>query len=93
MNKNWQWALRAACVAASLALVSCGGLRTTYMPDGSQGYLVSCKGFMNSWESCLVKAGKICGTRGYNAIRSEPYDRTILFSCNGPDAIATNAKR
>ena len=82
-----------ACVLAALTLVSCGGLRTTYLADGSQGYLVSCKGFLNSWESCLVKAGKICGSRGYNAIRSEQYDRTILFSCKTLDTAATNAKR
>jgi hypothetical protein len=93
MHKNWQWAARMAGVAALLTLASCGGLRTTYLADGSQGYLVSCKGFLNSWESCLVKAGKICGPRGYNTIRSEPYDRTILFACKLPEAAATNAKR
>jgi hypothetical protein len=76
-----------------LMLVSCGGLRTTYLADGSQGYLVSCKGLLNSWESCLVKAGKICGARGYNTVRSEPYDRTILFSCKAADTTLTNAKR
>lgn len=91
MHKNRRWISRAACIAASLILVACSGLRTTYLEDGSRGYLVSCKGYLNSWESCLIKAGKICGTRGYNPIRSEPYDRTILFSCK--DAVAANARR
>jgi len=78
------WAARMACALASLALVSCVNLRTTYLADGSKGYAVSCKGFLSSWESCLVKAGRICGPRGYDTVEGDRYDRTMLIGCKSP---------
>jgi hypothetical protein len=89
-KKSGQWAVRTVCVvAAAVLLASCGSTRRTYLADGNQGYLVSCKGFLNSWESCLVKAGKICGSRGYNTVRSEQYDRALVIACKAPNATAS----
>jgi hypothetical protein len=83
------WAARGICVLATVALVSCASLRKTYLADGSRGYAVSCRGFLNTWDSCLVKAGRICGARGYDTIEGDRYDRTLLIGCKGP---ATAAK-
>ena len=62
-----------------MSLGSCASERTTYLADGSRGYSVSCRGFLNSWDQCLVKAGRVCGSRGYNIINDSQYDRTLLF--------------
>jgi hypothetical protein len=35
-----------------------------------------------------VQAGRICGTRGYNAITEDQYDRTLLFGCKAGAAAA-----
>jgi hypothetical protein len=69
-------------VAAALAESSCiTSHHTTYLPDGRMAYALSCKGFLDSWQSCLIQAGRICGTRGYDPIRSEEYDREMLIAC------------
>src|ERR1700753_2025979 len=78
------WSAAVIGVLASPTLVSCASPRTTYLADGPRGYSVSCHGFLNSWNSCLVKAGRICGTRGYEIIDEEPYDRTLMFGCKSP---------
>lgn len=84
------WAARVGiCVLAGVSLVSCASLRKTYLADGNRGYAISCRGFLNSWDSCLVKAGRICGARGYETIEGDKYDRRLLIGCRGP---ATAAK-
>jgi hypothetical protein len=83
------WAARLVGVLTCVALASCAGQRTTYLADGSRGYSISCRGFLNSWDNCLVKAGRICGARGYETIEGDRYDRTMLIGCRGP---ATAAK-
>lgn len=76
------WAAAVICALSAVGLVSCASSsRTTYLADGSRGYAVACKGFLNTWDSCLVKAGRICGARGYNTINEDQYDRTLLFGC------------
>jgi hypothetical protein len=82
------WAVAVICVLTSSTLVSCASERTTYLADGSRGYAVHCRGFLNTWDSCLVQAGRICGTRGYNAITEDQYDRTLLFGCKAGAAAA-----
>jgi hypothetical protein len=89
MRTLWTRAARLICVLASVALASCGSLRTTYLADGTRGYAISCRGFLNSWDSCLVKAGRICGSRGYDTIEGDKYDRSLLIGCKAP---ATAAK-
>ena len=82
-------AARLVSVLACVALASCASLKTTYLADGNRGYAISCRGFLNSWESCLVKAGRICGARGYEMIEGSRFDRTMIIGCHGP---ATAAK-
>ncbi|HVO48520.1 MAG TPA: hypothetical protein VMT29_19545 [Steroidobacteraceae bacterium] len=68
----------------AIALGGCGGMHKTYLPDGNRGYSISCRGVLNSWDSCLVKAGRVCGTRGYDTLRSSEFDRSLLISCKAP---------
>lgn len=74
------------CALSALALVACSSQHATFLADGSKGYMIKCSGYLNSWESCLVKAGKICRSRGYDTIRSEEYDRALLIGCKSPAA-------
>src|SRR5579859_5907238 len=86
------WAARLICVLATVALASCSaGLRRTYLADGSPGYAISCRGFLNTWDSCLVKAGRLCGSRGYETIEGDRYDRNLVIGCKS--AAAANQSR
>jgi len=83
MRICWRWHCL-LLLLVSLAVSACSGQRITYLPSGQKAYAISCKGFLNSWQSCLVHAGRVCGARGYEAIRSEEFDRELLFSCKAP---------
>lgn len=79
------------CLGVSLALAGCATTRATYLDSGRRGYLITCGGFFNQWESCLVKAGRICRGRGYDTIRSVEYDRVLLIACKAPKPAAVAA--
>ena len=81
------------CALTLIALASCASLHTTYLANGNRGYSISCRGFLNTWESCLVKAGRICGSRGYDTIEGDRYDRTMLIGCKGPAVSAAAASK
>ena len=89
--------LRAARIGAvlllsGLALSACGSTHATYAPDGRRGFAVSCGGLLSSWSSCLVKAGRACGNRGYDTIKGNEEDRILLVACKVPPiATATPA--
>lgn len=89
MRLFWTWAARALCVLACVWLASCASLRTTYLANGNRGYSISCRGFLNTWDSCLVKAGRICGARGYDTVEGDRYDRTLLIGCKTPAPTAS----
>jgi hypothetical protein len=85
MRNSWSSKLLLLCVCLTcLSASACSSQRVTYLPNGQKAYAISCRGALNSWQSCLVHAGRICGTRGYDAIRSEEYDRELLFACKTP---------
>jgi hypothetical protein len=77
MMRHW----RILFLSAVLVVAACASKRTTFLPDGERAYAISCKGFLDSWQTCLIKAGRICGASGYQAIRSEEYDREMLIAC------------
>ncbi|MBI1327494.1 MAG: hypothetical protein GC136_07620 [Alphaproteobacteria bacterium] len=53
----------------SLAILSaCTMAKEITLPDGKQGYNISCNGTANSFSSCVEKAGEVCGSRGYEVI-------------------------
>jgi hypothetical protein len=60
---------------------SCSGQHATYAPDGRRGFAITCSGFLNTWSSCLVKAGRACGSRGYEQIQGSEDDRSMLIAC------------
>jgi hypothetical protein len=69
-------------IASVLLLPACTHLTATHIADGRQGYLIKCKGWTNSWSSCAVKAGNVCGARGYSVTQSDEYERTLMVACN-----------
>jgi hypothetical protein len=60
-----KWALIA------LSLTGCAISKPMYLPDGSQGFNISCDGSANSISKCFQKAGELCGSRGYDIVTRE----------------------
>ncbi len=75
---------RLIVTAMAVASVSCSTQHATYTPDGRRGYVVTCTGFLNSWSTCLVNAGRACGSRGYETIQGSEEDRSLLIACKLP---------
>lgn len=86
MNRSRQLTSLALCAFLGLGATACSSTRTTYLEDGGRGYSLSCKGYLNSWQNCLIKAGRMCKSRGYRTIASDEYDRTMLVTCKEPGA-------
>ena len=59
-----------------------------YLPDGSQGYPISCNGIANSMGDRFQKAGELCGTKGYSVLNREgeaiPMGTSIGSATVGP---------
>jgi len=73
----------------ALSLTACSSVHATYVPDGRRGYVVTCSGFLDGWSSCLVKAGRACGNRGYDTLKGGEDDRSIMVACKLPGTPAT----
>jgi len=73
-----------APVIFALCLISCSSQRATYVPDGRRGFVVNCGGLLSTWSTCLVKAGRACGSQGYDTIKGSEEDRSILIACKVP---------
>jgi hypothetical protein len=69
-----------------LATAACSTVHKTYVPDGRRGYVVTCNGFLNSFADCLVKAGRACGSSGYETLKGGEDDRDLLIACNATHA-------
>jgi hypothetical protein len=67
-----------------VAMAGCSTQHTTYTADGRRGYMISCDGYLNSYSSCLVKAGRACGGQGYDIIRGGEDERSMLVACKLP---------
>jgi hypothetical protein len=90
MHINWAPRLRlASIIIVAFAVSACAGRMATYAPDGRRGYAVSCTGLLSSWSSCLVKAGRACGNRGYDVIKGSEEDRALLIACKVPSVAAS----
>lgn len=79
--------LRAAQLAVVCLALTCAACRTqhsTYAPDGRRGYAITCHGLLNSYSTCLVKAGRACGSNGYETLKGNEDDREILIACKTP---------
>lgn len=75
-----------AIVAVGVVLSGCAYRRVTYMPDGRVGYGVTCNRIYEDWSSCMVKAGRLCGTRGYTVYYSDEVNRELIVGCKAVTA-------
>ena len=71
-------------VLLALAAAGCSSQRQTYVPDGRRGYVINCGGLLSKASSCLVKAGRACGNRGYDVIKGTEEDGSVLIACKVP---------
>ena len=92
MNMLRQPIVRLTAASILFALVGCGSLHSTYAPDGRRGFVVTCGGFLNGWSSCLVKAGRACGNRGYDMVKGSEEDRNMMIACKVPAPAVVAAK-
>lgn len=52
-------------------LTACAVAKSTYLPDGSKGFSISCDGAAVGINVCFEKAGDLCGASGYDLINRE----------------------
>ena len=76
--------LKLLLVAIVLTMSACRTQHQTYAPDGRRAYVVACGGFLNSYGTCLIKAGRACGNRGYEVLKGGEDDRELLIACGLP---------
>jgi hypothetical protein len=72
-------------VSGALTVSACSSQHATYAPDGHKGYVVTCGGMLNSYANCLVKAGRACGSRGYETLKGGEDHRQLLIECKSPN--------
>jgi hypothetical protein len=75
---------RLGLATVSAILVACSTQSATFAPDGRRAFVVTCGGYLGNWSSCLVQAGKACGSRGYDRIEGDEDDRRLLVACKAP---------
>ena len=72
-------------LSISLSAAACTNTQhATYTPDGRRGFVMTCEGYLNSYSSCLVKAGRACGSSGYDIVRGGEDERDMLIACKAP---------
>jgi hypothetical protein len=84
MNKIIVSTARLLITLAALSASACSTVHQTYVPDGRRGYVITCGGLLNSYASCLVKAGRACGSNGYETLKGSEDDRDLLIACKLP---------
>lgn len=62
-------------------LGGCATAKKTYTSDGKEGYVITCSGSALNWGMCYEKAGKICGTKGYEVLEKSG-DQGAIVSGN-----------
>ena len=80
---------RLAPIPLVLLCAACVGSSKTFLPDGSEGYVVTCSGSMLSWGDCEAKAGSLCGAGGYEIVSKNANqqnvsssERSMMIACN-----------
>lgn len=81
MQTTWRAHARLGMAIVVLSSVACSSQHATYTPDGRRGFVITCGGFLNSWSTCLVDAGRACGHAGYDTIQGSEEDRNLLIAC------------
>jgi len=49
-------------------VAGCATASKTFTSDGKEGYVIDCSGSALNWGMCYEKAGKLCGTKGYEVL-------------------------
>lgn len=62
--------MRAALIAC-IALTGCATQESVYLPDGRQGFAITCSGTDLNWDDCYAKAGNVCRSKGYEIVRRD----------------------
>ena len=90
---------RLASIPLVLLCASCVSSSKTFLPDGSEGYVVTCSGSMLSWGDCEAKAGSLCGAGGYeiasknaNQQNVSSSERSMMIACNSSREPTTTDK-
>jgi len=65
----------------AVLLCGCATAKKIYTPEGKEGYSINCSGSALNWGMCYEKAGKICGSKGYEVLEKSG-DRGALLSGN-----------
>ena len=75
---------------AAAALCGCSSTKEIYTPEGSIVYAISCQ--LQSYDSCIMKAGETCGTLGYRFVLADgsPVPASALLPAAAP-AVGTEA--
>jgi hypothetical protein len=84
---------------ALLVLAACyATAEPMYLPDGSQGYRISCDHYLGSITDCLQKAGDMCGANGYQVydpsghLKSEESQNQAVIAALNSDTNASKNK-
>jgi hypothetical protein len=81
MRTSSRFQLQLTLASVALCFSACTSVHATYVPDGRRGFAITCGGLLDSWSSCLVKAGRACGNLGYENIKGNEDDRAMLIAC------------
>ena len=63
------------------AVGGCVSVERTYLPTGERGSLIECGRLASDWSSCLVQAGRLCGSQGYRTKYADEVERRLLIVC------------
>ncbi|TKW61182.1 MAG: hypothetical protein DI628_00700 [Blastochloris viridis] len=70
-------------VMVCVALSGCTTSKHVYLPNGQQGFAITCNGGANNWSDCYEKAGEVCGTQGYKLFAQDGESGTFVSANNG----------
>ncbi|WP_022667935.1 hypothetical protein [Desulfospira joergensenii] len=88
--KKFQQLRLVAILIFAMAISGCAISKKTYLPDGSEGYSISCDGAAVGINVCFEKAGELCGSKGYEIFNREgQYVPFAMGSVNGNQAFVT----
>lgn len=68
-----------ALLAMTPDLVGCTSARRTYTQQGQPAYSIKCSS--GNWRNCLIKAGHICRSRGYDVVTSDEVEGLLVVAC------------
>ena len=69
---------------AAIHLGGCIVAKPVYGPDGRQAHAITCSGSIGvDWSDCFIKAGEICGARGYTTWNQSASQSSLISGSEG----------